>query len=357
MIHDRSHRALTALAAGLAACHHPGSTAMPALVASPVTADVEPVPTGVAAPGGDELYLQVAGGIDAVDPDTGETRWSTRAGAVPVLALADALLALDTAATGELTWTGTARLIAIDRAPPHAVRRGPVFILPDERARFLDVRAIDGALEAWWSARATGGGRLDPAAPPVDGALRVDLTDNAARVSPNDAWPPAPVRAALAKAAVWTPTGRGHAAWRAGDGWSAIAVDAGGVPSLLHWSGAAGPTTVALLDPRYRGFAAVEHVDHRRAYLRVCEPAQPASCQIRIHDAITGAPLGVVPAANAHGRLSPPFAVFGDDLLAVRLAPAPDRSRALVRIDATGAERWRRALPATPVPGFPQAPM
>ena len=86
---------------------------MTALVDSPVSAEVEAVPTGVSAPDGSELYLQVPGGIEAVDPETGATRWATRAAAVPVLVLDGVLLALATAPAGDVY------AVVDDGMPPH----------------------------------------------------------------------------------------------------------------------------------------------------------------------------------------------------------------------------------------------
>lgn len=312
---------------------------MTALVDSPVSAEVEAVPTGVSTPDGSELYLQVPGGIEAVDPETGATRWATRAAAVPVLVLDGVLLALATVPAGDGIWTGTARLVAIDRAEPHGNRRGAVFILPQERVRFLDARVTDGVLEALWAPRVAA--NRAAVATPAEGTLRADLRGGVARFAADAALPPT-VRRALLAATLRAPAGRGHASWAAGTGWSAIAV-VKGVPTLHHWPAEGEPTIAPLLDADEVDGSVLEHVDRRCAVLRVCSPTNPGHDELRVVDPVVGAVRPSVPAASPDGRLAPPYGVLGDDLLAIRLTSHTDR--ALVRIDTdSGAERWSRPL-------------
>lgn len=311
-------------------------------LASPESAgEAEPIPCGVVAPDGSELYVQAGEGIDAVDPETGATRWSTQAGVVPVIALDDVLLAVAAKTVGDLTWSGTARLVAIDRAAPHASRRGPVFILPQERVRFLDARVTAGVLEAWWATRVAS---TRPAlATPAAGTFRAELAGGPATFGNEAALPPA-VRRALLSATLRAPAGRGHASWRTGAGWSAIAMERG-VPVLHHWPDEGASTTTALLDGAEVDGFSVEHVDRRCAVLRVCSTVRPGHDEIRVVDPVVGAVRPSIPAADLDGRLAPPFGVIADDLLAVRLTAG---GRVLVRLDPEGTERWRRPLHPLP---------
>ena len=247
-----------------------------------------------------------------------------------------------TTPVGDLTWTGTARLVAIDRAEPHANRRGAVLIMPQERVRLLDVRVRDGRLEAMWAPRVAAG--RPPLSTPAEGTLRADLVDGGASLAADAVLPP-PVRRALLGLTLRAPPFRGHASWRAGDGWSAIAM-VKGVPVLHHWPDEGEPITMPLLEAGEVDGFALEHVDRRCAVLRVCAPDAPGRDELRLVDAVVGAIRPSVPAADLDGRLVPPFGTLGDDLLAVRLTAS---GRVLVRIDTdTGAERWRRPLPPLP---------
>lgn len=309
---------------------------------SPVSIDVDAVPTGVAAPDGSELYLQVPGGIDAVDPETGATRWSTRAAAIPVIALDDTLIALATTTAGDLIWGGVARLVTIERAAPHTSRGGAVFILPQDKVRFLDARVTAGVLDALWAPLVAG--HRPALVTPAEGTLRAELASRSAKIGDEAGLPPV-VRRALLGATLRAPAGRGHASWPAGDGWSAIAM-VRGLPVLHHWTADGEATTTTLLEAAEVDGFALEHVDRRCAVLRVCSTAHEGRDELRVVDAVYGAVRPSVAAADIDGRLAPPFGVYGDDLLAVRLTPA---GRVLVRIDTdSGAERWRRPLPATP---------
>jgi hypothetical protein len=310
---------------------------MPALVASAAPTDAEPIPGGVAAPDGAELYLQVAGGIDAVDPATGGVRWTTRSATVPVLATADVLFALAADTEGDAAWTGPARLVAIDRAAPHAARSGQPFSLPPGLRRVLDARIDGDTLALWWQNDPIPDRRGEPP-PPTTGALRIALADGSA--TGDRSWIPDAVTAASAGQAPWSPPGRAADPWRTDDGWSIVVpvpADGGAALTLHHWSAGRSEHVARLLDPAYLHSSAVEHVDRRHLFLRVCEPGNPPRCALRIFDAATGAAIATVddPAPPAP-RPTPPFALVGRTLLAVRGAE-------LVALDVGGGDpRWRR---------------
>jgi hypothetical protein len=345
-----------ALCLALASCpapHREQTHPMPALVTAPVPADAEPVPGGVAAPDGSELYLRGTGGIDAIDPDTGALRWHTAVATVPVLALPDVLLAFAADPTGDVSWTGPARLVAIDRAPPHAARTGPPFELPLDRRRVLDARVTGGALDVWWFAEPDPRNFLTQLPPSVDGSVHLDLTTGAATVSARG-WVPDAIRTALTGVTVWSAVGAGFAPWRAGDGWSVVALVQSGAtstPSLRHWPASGPDTTVPLLAQRHIGWAQVEHADRHHLFLRVCEPGVPPVCELRVLDTVTGAAIATTPSPPPPAdRLEPPYALLGRRLLATRSAP-PGPGRVVVAVDVDrGTELWRLMSPPPPGP-------
>lgn len=341
-------RGRAALVLGLASCHPARSAPPPMspLVTRPVPVDAEPIPGGVAAPDGSELYLRRGTGIDAIDPDTGAVRWTTAAAAVPVLALPDVVLALAVGSAGDLTWTGPARLVAIDRAPPHAARTGPELVLPLDIHRVLDARVTGGALDLWWFSQPMPRNALQELPPAIEGAARVDLATGAATVTERS-WVPDAIRHALTGITVWSAVGTGFSPWRAGDGWSVVALvpgpgDGASVPSLRHWPASGPDTTVPLLAPRHIGWAQVEHANLHHLFLRVCEPGGAPDCELRVLDTVTGASLATTPSPPPPAdRLEPPYALYGRRLLAVRTrGPA----RIVVAFDLDRGEQWQLPL-------------
>ncbi|HEU4727153.1 MAG TPA: hypothetical protein VFT22_04675 [Kofleriaceae bacterium] len=325
---------------------------MQPLVTHPQAAVADAIPAGVASPDGRIYYVATPRGIEALDAATGAVAWSTAAAGVPVIALADTLLAIRGAAPFDGSWLGAGTPVAIDVAAPHATRTGAPFELPLARHRLDGARIAGGALVAAWRASTEdGGGPVREPLPDVEGSIHLDLATGAARITEGAALPES-VRQVLASAGQWTMP------WRTRDGWSALVI--GGLPgaqsmTLSHWPDAGASHTTLLLDGLDLRTTRVLHVNARHAFVRTCDLQAPERCELRVHDAETGAPAATF-ADPLPAQISPPFALIGRDLLAVEHATtrgAP--GRALVAFaPGAPAPRWRH--PIAPEPFVPPRP-
>jgi hypothetical protein len=317
-------------------------------VAPTEPAVAELIPAGVAASNGEQYFISSRSGIDALDAATGAVVWSTTEAHVPVLALGDTLLAIRGAEPVDGAWRGRGLLVAIDRAAPHAVRRGQEFDLPLDRHRLLDAHIEAGSLVSGWHASAGDGSPLRKAPPDVRGSIRIDLMTGIATLAAGT-HVPVRVHGELATTSSWLP------AWRSCHGWSALTI--GGTATaasmmLRHWPDTADARSIVLLTDLDPSTTRALNANARHAFVSTSRSGPHG---LQVYDAETGV-LAHTFTDVLHGRFRAPFALSAGRLLAVERTSVPGRDdRALVMIDASAAThepRWRYPLAPELSPGL-----
>jgi outer membrane protein assembly factor BamB len=301
-----------------------------------------PLPSGAAAPDGSALYLRGPAGLEEIDPATGGFRWSSPDGELPLLVTSSAVIALRASISGDRSWSGSAALVAIDRAPPHAARATKAFVLPEVNGELGPVWIEGGMLHARWAASGPPRG-IAPRSQPVSGSLKVALdAPSGAEVAIEIGAPdpaPADVIAALDGVTVWTRP------WRTAGGWSALIVitaDGGSAAVLRHWpSGGGAPRDTVVADAIAFPESAPLAADATDVFVRVCTP--DGTCALHVHAADGGPPIATLPQPRGE-RLDPPMGRVGRLVLAVR-------GDALLAVDLdTGEVRWQRSRTPPPPP-------